>query len=296
MHSTGTRLYVVLLISCTCQLIPLTTGREFVPSAEVNNMFQNFRKMAFRAIEGSRGKKDLGKHNPKFQEPVPLSTDFPCPTNPGSPGARSSTRPTSVHQLRPGDIDVIGALGGEGTWREYLTLPNILKEFNPNLVGYSLGTALGFMKSSKLNIAEPMAMNRDMLFQAKLLILRMKDNPRIDFKEDWKVNNSLYNDKDDFAVVVQPFLLDAVFPTKTEFNETVPDSTVYAQDCFHLSQKGHAYGAQSLWNNMMEPAGNKSLVLAREILTPFPCPSEKHPYIYTAMNSDDDDDDDDDDE
>jgi hypothetical protein len=64
--------------------------------------------------------------------------------------------PTSVHKLRPGDIDVIAAMGdsltagtgifannvlqvlvenrgvtaaggGQGTWREYLTLPNILK-------------------------------------------------------------------------------------------------------------------------------------------------------------------------
>lgn len=36
---------------------------------------------------------------------------FPCDTAPGSPGARSATRPTSVHHLRAGDIDVIGAMG-----------------------------------------------------------------------------------------------------------------------------------------------------------------------------------------
>lgn len=64
--------------------------------------------------------------------------------------------PTSVHKLRPGDIDVIAAMGdsltagagafahnllqiivenrgvaatggGQGTWRQYLTLPNIIK-------------------------------------------------------------------------------------------------------------------------------------------------------------------------
>lgn len=64
--------------------------------------------------------------------------------------------PESVHKLRPGDIDVIAAMGdsltagagifadnvlhvaienrgvtatggGQGTWREYLTLPNIIK-------------------------------------------------------------------------------------------------------------------------------------------------------------------------
>lgn len=64
--------------------------------------------------------------------------------------------PDSVHKLRPGDIDVIAAMGdsltaaagalatsithivienrgispsggGQGTWREFLTLPNIIK-------------------------------------------------------------------------------------------------------------------------------------------------------------------------
>ena len=69
---------------------------------------------------------------------------------------RSSKDPESVHHLKPGDIDVIaamgdsvtigagvtsrytlevnienrgivGSIGGQGTWRQYLTLPNILK-------------------------------------------------------------------------------------------------------------------------------------------------------------------------
>ena len=71
-------------------------------------------------------------------------------------GGRSSNVPKSVHRLRPGDIDVIaamgdsltvpaaatavsvlqlvvenrglsGSIGGQETWRKYLTLPNILK-------------------------------------------------------------------------------------------------------------------------------------------------------------------------
>lgn len=69
---------------------------------------------------------------------------------------RSTVPPESVHRLRPGDIDVIGALGdslvagsgaleefaigtfieargvsycigGQDNWRKYLTVPNILK-------------------------------------------------------------------------------------------------------------------------------------------------------------------------
>ena len=72
------------------------------------------------------------------------------------PGGRSPEVPESVHRLRPGDIDVIAAMGdsltagaglyatnllevfienrgasafigGQGTWRTHLTLPNILK-------------------------------------------------------------------------------------------------------------------------------------------------------------------------
>lgn len=93
-------------------------------------------------------------------------------------GGRSPNVPTSVHQLRPGDIDIIGAfgdsltagngamavnilqimtenkgmswsIGGQGTWRKFFTLPNILKEYNPNLYGYSLSDGLSYHKSAR---------------------------------------------------------------------------------------------------------------------------------------------------
>lgn len=83
-----------------------------------------------------------------------------------------------MHQLKPGDIDIVGAIGdsltagngamaldilqifvenkgvswsigGEENWRKFLTLPNILKEFNPNLYGYSLSKGLSHQKLSK---------------------------------------------------------------------------------------------------------------------------------------------------
>lgn len=41
------------------------------------------------------------------------------------------------------------SIGGQGTWRKYLTLPNILKEFNPNLYGYSLSDSLSFKKNAR---------------------------------------------------------------------------------------------------------------------------------------------------
>nr|CAD7201851.1 unnamed protein product [Timema douglasi] len=147
----------------------------------------------------------------RYQQLVPLSTPFPCNTE----GGRSPTPPTSVHKLRPGDIDVIGAMGdsitggngiaarnllqvlvdnrgmswsigGQNTWREFLTLPNILKEFNPDLIGYSLGDSLSHQKGSQFNVADGGAMSRDMPFQAKLLVRRMKRDKRVDIKNHWK--------------------------------------------------------------------------------------------------------------
>lgn len=78
-------------------------------------------------------------------------------------------------------------LGGQGTWREYLTLPNILKEFNPKLRGYSTGTGEFLSSSSQLNVAFPVAADADALRQAKILVNKIKRDPSIDFHNDWKM-------------------------------------------------------------------------------------------------------------
>ena len=77
--------------------------------------------------------------------------------------------------------------GGQGTWREFVTLPNILKEFNPNLKGFSTGTGEFSSPNSQLNVAFPVSADADALKQAKVLVNRMKKNPRINFAEDWKM-------------------------------------------------------------------------------------------------------------
>lgn len=129
---------------------------------------------------------------------------------------RSKERPSSVHKLRPGDIDVIGAMGdsltaangatastlfgtfmenrgvswsggGQSNWREFLTLPNIIKEFNPNLIGYAYGDGLSIFKASQFNTAEPIGMSQDIPFMAKELVRRIKNDPRVNFLKDWKV-------------------------------------------------------------------------------------------------------------
>lgn len=109
--------------------------------------------------------------------------NFFCDVN--GPGKRSERVPASVHKVTPGDVDIVAALGdsltaanggfavvslqttlenrgiswsigGMESWRTFLTLPNIIKEFNPKLYGYSeAASSLGFQKASKFNVAEP---------------------------------------------------------------------------------------------------------------------------------------------
>jgi hypothetical protein len=40
-----------------------------------------------------------------------MSMKFPCALDNDAPGSRSTNPPTSVHQLRPGDIDVVASIG-----------------------------------------------------------------------------------------------------------------------------------------------------------------------------------------
>ena len=68
-----------------------------------------------------------------------------------------------------------------------MTLPNILKEFNPSLIGYSLKDSLGSQRNSQFNVAEPLGIVSDMPFQAELLVKRMRSDKRVDYGNDWKV-------------------------------------------------------------------------------------------------------------
>lgn len=166
----------------------------------------------------------------------PKTAQFPC-SQLDSP-ARSPSRPQSAHQLRPGDIDVVGAIGdsltagfgvevdsllallheargssfsigkhtfpfkpippkhrhrpagGAGTWRTHLTLPNILKNFNPRIYGYSLN-AITTDSKSKFNVAEGGAISSNMPFMARVLVDRIKRDQNVDLENDWKVPKSL---------------------------------------------------------------------------------------------------------
>jgi len=137
---------------------------------------------------------------------------FPCKLR-----KPSSTIPNSVHKLRPGDIKLVAALGdsvtagvgaransvldifkeyrgvsfsvgGDKTWREYITLPNILELFNPDLYGQSYGiTRVGSRETSGYNFAVSGATSVELAGQARRLVKAMRKDPWVDFYKDWKM-------------------------------------------------------------------------------------------------------------
>lgn len=153
-------------------------------------------------------------HRQKVQKEFKNQSFF-CDVN--GPGRRSEKVPTSVHSLTLGDIDIVGAIGdsltaangafaidslqttlegrgvswsigGKDNWRKFITLPNLLKEFNPKLYGFSTAAnSLGFQKQSKFNVAEPGAISGHTIRQAKNLVKRMRSDAHVDLKNHWKL-------------------------------------------------------------------------------------------------------------
>ncbi|XP_037033341.1 phospholipase B1, membrane-associated-like [Bradysia coprophila] len=201
-----------LLLTATILLcIQRLTAKDIVEetsmldSGFMRSLFHSFRDFTFRLV-GSTSRKTRGNF---LQEP---NENFPCDLR----GMRSKRVPTSVHRLKPGDIDVIAAIGdsltaasgatstrfqdlfmenrglswsigGQWNWRNVTTLPNILKEYNPKLVGYSRNDAYPFHEDTQFNMAEIGAVSADIPFMAKALVRRIKRDKRINFKKDWKM-------------------------------------------------------------------------------------------------------------
>ncbi|XP_040916146.1 phospholipase B1, membrane-associated-like [Toxotes jaculatrix] len=347
-------------------------------------------------------------------DPV-MGTDVPCTDRSPSP-----TTPASVHELRPGDIKVVAAVGdsltaanGVGAQtdnlllviREYrglswsiggdenittvTTLPNILREFNPFLTGFSEGIANENNPKAFLNQAVAGAKSGDMVQQVRILVDKMKNDLRIDFHNDWKVitmfvggndicdfctdsiffsprnvvsrirealdilhnevpraivnlvellniiplrdlhkdktlgcptwfvslicpcilkpkegsselqkaidfnrayqramreliDSGRYDTHDNFTVVLQPFFREVFLPMSEDGR---PDRSFFSPDCFHLSQKAHTLMARALWNNMLEPVGNKTFTQDFTAGIDLKCPSETNPFLRTTVNS-----------
>jgi phospholipase B1, membrane-associated len=124
---------------------------------------------------------------------------------------------TSVHKLRISDIKAVAALGdslstavgadaenflnsfyafrgssfsagGVESLETIVTLPNTMKKYNKNLIGYSNDTDQFHKKSSNsFNLATAGDEAIFILTQAKELVRRMKNSKDFDYKNEWKL-------------------------------------------------------------------------------------------------------------
>ncbi|KAF7254394.1 Phospholipase B1, membrane-associated [Varanus komodoensis] len=85
------------------------------------------------------------------------------------------------------------------------------------------------------------------------------------------VESGRYDTREDFTVVVQPLLEKARMP---ETPEGLPDSSYFAPDCFHFHQKAHSQAARALWNNMLEPLGEKTALQNLNTVIALKCPNQ----------------------
>jgi len=144
------------------------------------------------------------------QEEIGL-TNFSCQTfGPSSP------KPTSVHKLRVSDIDVVAAIGdsltagfgansktiltlfteyrgvsfsigGDATVESVVTFPNIIKKYNPNVKGFSVGKGKETSAGANLNAAVSGAIAQNMLSQVNVVLDKLKKDPAYKFESSWKV-------------------------------------------------------------------------------------------------------------
>ena len=86
-------------------------------------------------------------------------------------------------------IHLFASAGGFSSLKYVTTLPNILKEYNPELIGFATETELDLSNRTdqSLNVGVTLAETTDLMWQTQLLIQRIRDNPDIDMDNDWKV-------------------------------------------------------------------------------------------------------------
>ncbi|VDO55551.1 unnamed protein product [Haemonchus placei] len=144
-------------------------------------------------------------------------SDYSCPPE---LMRKSKTIPTNVNSVRPADIKLVMALGdsltaangagaedpvgvilqyrglafqagGDNSLEQHVTIPNILKKYNPDLFGYSVGIGSpNVWEVSRLNVAMPGAIAADLPGQARTLVSLLHAHPEsVNFENDWKLLN-----------------------------------------------------------------------------------------------------------
>ncbi|EPB71748.1 GDSL-like protein [Ancylostoma ceylanicum] len=256
----------------------------------------------------------------------------------------SKTVPTNVNSVRPADIKLVMALGdsltaangagaedavavflqyrglafqagGDGTLDNHITIPNILKKYNPKLFGYSVGIGSpNVWEISYLNVAVPGAIAADLPGQARTLVSLLHNHPEtlqpsecVQHIQD--AIQIIYDNVPRVIVSVTAMLQLEILrqsdkgrpwckdlhkcarhrtPIIHQFQDGQVNREFFAPDCFHFSQWGHALVSSWLWKNILEPVGAKTTKgSADEPSLPLACPDPACPFIRTNANSKD---------
>ena len=86
--------------------------------------------------------------------------------------------------------------------------------------------------------------------------------------------------RDDFEINLIKFIKDMRF---AETRNNITDYTFFAEDCFHLSQKGQSYFAMNLWNQMLTKESERPTTASFNY-SDFKCPTYENPYFRTRKN------------
>ncbi|KAA8583045.1 hypothetical protein FQN60_015591, partial [Etheostoma spectabile] len=149
---------------------------------------------------------------------------------------------------------------------------------------------------SPKNYSHNLMLSLDMLYKEVRASCPCVINPAVNSLEEIKqinrkyqaeiehlLSGNRYEGKEDFAVVLQPFLHNSFIPY---IGEGEVDSSFFSVDCFHISERAHAEMAIALWNNMLDPVGRKqnynNFTYDRSKIH---CPSEANPFIFAKINS-----------
>lgn len=147
--SSVVRFTFILILACfICVQAQKTSLDRYI------NEYRSFRNSLFKLI----GRSDTDAiyswnlKRQKVQKPFSKTAEFFCDTKNG-PGARRVTRPESVHHLRPGDIDVVAAIGDSLTAGNGAFATSILHVFIENKgVSWSIGGQGNWRKFLTVNI------------------------------------------------------------------------------------------------------------------------------------------------
>ncbi|ELU00766.1 hypothetical protein CAPTEDRAFT_224221 [Capitella teleta] len=206
--------------SASAASFPQENDIEF-PDAQVEGIFRTLKD---RADHNATFKAILDAHLAKYDSHNDLystAINFECNLT------ASASKPTTAHEVRPSDINVIGAIGDSITagfgitatnilqvlrndrhlsWitgglksldEGVVTLTNILRKFNAGLTGYSYARSLSGSKKAGLNLSVGGAVAADLDGQAKRLIGKMKDSMYgVDWENDWKLISLLIGGND----------------------------------------------------------------------------------------------------